>query len=140
MTDLQTISTRPDMDIHEDVIRIILTYPPLANDRHHIDVAVENGIVTLRGNTMTPINRVYLEEHVAGLPGVHGVHAQHLADDETLRLDIGRLLPAGVIANVRYGAVVLSGTLPADTTVNELGERVVVMPGVNKVVTNFDAA
>jgi hypothetical protein len=133
MTQYSTV--RPDIDIDADVVDIIVRYPPLAMDRHHIQVKVENGVVYLSGHTTTPINRRYLVDRVAVLPGVIGVNADGLYDDVNISLAAGQLIPTGVIANSHYGTVVLSGKAPTD--VDGVAMRVAQIPGVVRVVTLF---
>lgn len=136
MTD--TLIVRPDMDIDADVLDIILRYPPLVSDRHHIQVKVNDGVVALIGHTSTPINRGYLVDRVAALPGVVDVNAEALYDDANISLATGQVLPPGVIANTYYGTVVLSGKAPAD--VDTVAMRVAQIPGVVRVVTTFGEA
>jgi hypothetical protein len=131
---------RPDIDIDDDVLNIILRYPPLTNDRHHIDMWVEDGVVFLKGHTATPINRRYLLERISEIPDVVGVNADGFYDDANISLDVGQVVPPGVLANSRYGTVVLSGKLPADTDVDAIAMRVAQIPGVQRVITSFDEA
>lgn len=131
----QSSTIRPDMDIDDDVAGIIVRYPPLATDRHHIRVNVENGVVYLSGHTTTPINRRYLVDRVAALPGVVGISDEALFDDVSISLATGQAIPKGVIANSYYGTVVLSGKAPAD--VDSVAMRVAQIPGVVRVVTMF---
>lgn len=136
-TTLSTIVARPDLDIVEDVQTIIVRYPPLNNDRHKIHVTAENGVVFLSGYVSTPINRRWLVDRAAQVRGVIAVNDEALYDDETLRLDVGQVIPPGVIANVRYGVVVLTGRLPEGTTAEALAETVAAIPGVRQVITRF---
>jgi osmotically-inducible protein OsmY len=133
MTDHHSISTRSDIDIRKDVIGLIATYPPLAYDRHYIDVQVENGLVTLTGNLRTPINRTYLNAEAVKVEGVTGVNTDALFDDETIRLHTGRVLPPGVMVNVTNGVVVLSGELDG-VDVDAMGATVAAVPGVVRVL------
>lgn len=130
-------STRQDPDILEAIQTIIARYPPLTADRHRIDVTVQAGVVILNGHVKTPITRLYLVERIAELEGVRGISADSLFDDETIRLEVGRRLPDGVIANVSYGVVVLSGHLPEGTASEQVAQVAGAVPGVNKVVTHF---
>ena len=126
-----------DMDILEAVHSIIARYPPLTADRHRLRIAVRDGVVLLAGHDRTPITRLYLIDRVSELEGVRGVNADDLYDDETIRLEVGRILPDGVIANPTYGIVVLSGKLPAGTTEAAVAKRAAAGPGVVQVVTHF---
>ena len=130
-------ATRQDPDILEAIHSIIARYPPLTADRHHLRIAVQSAVVNLEGHVKTPITRLYLVERVAVLDGVHGISADGLYDDETIRLEVGRRLPDGVIANLTYGVVVLSGSVPEGMTSVEVAQLAGVVPGVDKVVTHF---
>ena len=127
--------TRPDLDLDDDVLDIIVRYPPLAADRHHINIKVENGVIFLSGHTSTAISRRYLVDRVAEIPGVVGVNTDQLYDDPTIVREVGQVLPLGVIANSRYGNVVLSGNEPPDA--DALIERVAQIPGVRRVIPAF---
>jgi osmotically-inducible protein OsmY len=131
------VSTRPDIDIDDDVLNIILHYPPLAADRHHIHIEVQDGTVSLSGHTSNPISRKYLVEKVAGIPGVIGVSADLLYDEASISLNAGQVISPGVLVNVRYGTVLLSGKVPADVDADALAMRVAEIPGVMRVVTTF---
>jgi osmotically-inducible protein OsmY len=135
MTQLSTL--RPDIDIDDDVLSIILRYPPLAADRHHLHINVVNGVVHLSGHTATTISRRYLVERVSQIPGVVGVNADMLYDDVSVSLEAGQVVPPGVIANSRYGTVVLTGTLPPDADADTVAMRVAQLPGVKRVLTAF---
>ncbi|MBL8146750.1 MAG: BON domain-containing protein [Anaerolineae bacterium] len=126
-----------DLDILEAIHSIIARYPPLTADRHRLQIAVRDGVVLLAGHDRTPITRLYLIDRVSELDGVRGINADGLYDDESIRLEIGRILPEGVIANVTYGIVVLSGKLPAGTTEAAVTKRAGAVPGVVQVVTHF---
>ncbi|MCS7071953.1 MAG: BON domain-containing protein [Anaerolinea sp.] len=131
MTDHSAPAARIDSDIVEDIHTIIVKYPPTNNDRHHIHVRVEDGVAYLSGHVQTPIHRRYLQEKVALVNGVREVNVTELHDDETIRLEVGAVVPEGTQVNVRYGVVLLSGA-PIDEAV---AERVASMPGVVRVVT-----
>lgn len=133
MTQLST--TRPDIDIEGDVIEVIVRYPPLAADRHYIRTRVENGVVYLSGNTTTSINQRYLTDRARAIPGVVDVDDSALFDDPRLVLEIGSLIPEGVIANAYYGSIVLSGREPED--VDAVALSIAQVPGVVRVVTMF---
>lgn len=136
MAEIET-SLRADLDIAEDVATIVATYPPLQADRHNLRVDVQDGVVHFSGYLMTPISRYYLVELTAEVPGVQGIQDDGLFNDEALRLEIGRVLPPGVLVHVRYGTVVLSGHRPADMTDDQLAAAVSAVPGVKRVVTSF---
>lgn len=131
------VSTRPDIDLDDDVLDIILHYPPLTADRHYITITVENGIVSLSGHTSNSISRKYLVDKVAEIPGVVGVNADGLYDDASINLEVGQVILPGVLANTRYGTVVLSGKLPPDGDAASVAMRVTEIAGVRRVVTTF---
>ena len=128
---------RTDLDIEDDVERILAHYPPLTNDRHYIVVTVQNGVVTASGHTRTTITRRYLVNALAQIPDVSQVNADNLYNDDSIRLEIARLIPVGVIANMMYGTVILTGTLPSGANEAELVAAVDNVPGVRAVRTQF---
>jgi hypothetical protein len=131
----QTQTVRTSVDILADIQRWTNTYPPFVNDRHHVEIDIHNGVVQVRGNTKSPITRTYVQEHLREVDGVQAVDVSAWHDDDTIRLALGKLLPAGVIANVEWGMVVLSGKLPADGEVEALMAQVGTIAGVRRVVT-----
>lgn len=132
-----TATTRPDMDIHEDVMALITRYPPLSADRKHIHVVVTDGIIRLTGYVRTPINRHYLLDRLTLIRGVIGIDADRLYDDSSLRIAIGRVLPQGVYANTRFGTAILAGEPPQGVDRDALIAAVRAIPGVQTVVTQF---
>jgi osmotically-inducible protein OsmY len=128
---------RTDLDIENDIERIITHYPPLTQDRHNIDVTVQNGVVTLTGHTRTGITSRYLIDAVHKVPGVVRVEADKLYSDGIVRLEIARLLPFGVIANVMYGVVILTGQKPEGVNEADLISSIASVPGVRAVRTQF---
>lgn len=132
-----SVTPRPDVDIRQDIADIIVRYPPLNAERHLIETYVQNGVVRFTGYTANNINRGYLLQHARNVPGVLNIDADDLHDQEAMRIYVGRLLPEGVQANVRYGSVVLSGR-PMDTSVDiaDVAQQVANAPGVKKVVVS----
>jgi hypothetical protein len=128
---------RTDLDIADDIERIIAHYPPLTNDRHYLDITVQYGAVTASGHTRTSITRRYLVNALGQIPDVVRVEADGLYCDDHIRLEIARLIPVGVIANVMYGTVILTGTLPEGGNEAELVALVDNVPGVRAVRTQF---
>lgn len=130
--------TRPDIDIIEDIEDIIAHYPPAMRDRRHIHISAQAGHVTLTGNVMSPNTRAVLLEKIASVAGVQSVNADRLYDDESIRLDVGRLIESGsMFARIEYGTVVLSGYVPAGKTADEYARQVAQVSGVRRVVTTF---
>ncbi len=130
--------TRPDLDIQEDIHRLMTDYPPLSHDKHRVHITVDNGLVTISGYTKAPPTRNYLVRSVSQVEGVKSVDSADLYDDETIRLDVARVAPMGVFVNVEYGALILAGGVPEGTTVEELVRQVGRVPGVHRVVTTFN--
>jgi osmotically-inducible protein OsmY len=131
-------TARPDVDIIEDIEDIIVHYPPTMRDRHYFHVTSHNGHVTIKGNVKSPITRSFLLENLPQVEGFTAVNADELYDDESIRLDVGRLIEPGIMfANISYGIVVLSGRIPPDLPVENLINEVSKIPGVRQVVTAF---
>jgi osmotically-inducible protein OsmY len=131
-------AVRPDVDIIEAIEDRIAHYPPATRDRHHIQVSSQGGLVTLKGNVKSPNTRSVLLETLPQVEGVKSVNADELYDDESIRLDVGRLIESGVMfANIEYGVVVLSGRLPSGKSAEEIVRQVAQVPGVRRVVTAF---
>lgn len=137
MSEPTIVQQRPDMDIQNDILAIIVQYPPTSADRHQIEVSVTDGQVMLKGHVKTPINRRYLINQIPAVSGVQSVDCSQLYDSETIRLEVGRRLPQGVIANVRFGTVVLTGELPENVNVEALAQSVANVPGVARVATSL---
>lgn len=126
--------TRPDIDILDAVQLWMTGYPPLVNDRNHIQVRVEAGVVILSGNIKTPITRNYLLSHIKQIASVQGVDDSALYDDETIRLNVGQVLTNGTIGQVEWGTVILVGKLPEGDVLDALVERIGKIAGVKRVV------
>ncbi len=131
---------RPDMDIEEEIHGIIAHYPPLQQDRHYFDIDVEDGIVIPHGHVKSLISRRYLLNRALTVRGVRSLNDERLYTEETIRLEAGQRIPAGVIANVSYGTVILTGTLPESASEEELARQLAAVPGVERVVTKFETS
>lgn len=134
---MNAYSTKPDTDLREAVEHAVVHYPPLVTDRHHFHIDIHDGEVTLSGHVLAPATRDYLVQTLSHIDGVSGIHAEQLYSDEKIRLAIGAEIPMGVIANVEYGVVILSGALPHGTTVEALTQKIGQIPGVARVVAAF---
>jgi osmotically-inducible protein OsmY len=137
MANVNRVTARPDIDIHNDILDLIVHYPPLNADRHHIHVEVKGGATVIHGHTRSSITRRYLLDSLGKVEGVQSVNADHFYDEETIRLDAGQVIPRGVLVNTRYGTLVLSGKLPDGTTIEQAVEAVSKIPGVERVMTEF---
>lgn len=132
-------ASRPDMDIEADVEDIIVHYPPLMNDRHHLNVHVEDGAVTVTGHTRSAITREYLVDAVNKIAGVIRANTDLLFCDDDIRRDVGHLIPEGVYANVQRGVVVLTGQPASGVNTVDLTTKLTAVPGVRAVRTQFSA-
>lgn len=135
MSEPVVISQRDDTLILDDIRHLIATYPPLTNDRPAIHVSVVNGLVTVSGHVMTTNTRRFFLSRLTSVEGVKTIDADELYDDTTIRLEVSRLIPAGVQANIRHGVVILSGEAPQD--VEGLANQILALRGVEKVVSGF---
>jgi len=133
----QMVSTRPDIDIEQDIRDFIAHYPPLSHDRHRVRVSAKDGKVTVAGYVKSRATRHYLLEHLPTIDGVRSVKDKEFFDDETIRIEAGRIVPVGVQVIVEYGAVVLAGRLPEGVREGDLAKKVNKILGVHKVVAAF---
>ncbi len=133
----QTVA-RPDVDITEDIRHFVRTYDPLKQAQHHLMYTVQDGHVTLRGHVRSMQARRVFVDNIPHIDGVTSLDASAFYDDETLRLQIGQHVPAGVIVRVNYGQVVLTGPAP-QTDIDALVQQVKQIPGVTTdcVMTRF---
>jgi osmotically-inducible protein OsmY len=113
-------NNRPASDIEEDIRDLIRSYDPLKQARPFLDFHVEDGKVTLSGHVRSMQARRVFVDNVPDIPGVKKMDDKKLYDDETLRLDIGKVLPRGVRVRVNYGAVTIAGQLPADASAEDI--------------------
>lgn len=134
MVETPSSAARPDMDIYEDIASLIMRYPPLSAERNLIEYSVDQGVVRFHGYIGNAINHKYLLSHVALVPGVRRIDDSLLFDQELMRLNIGRILPEGVIVNVRYSSVVLTGTPVSGEDIAQVAQQVANLPGVQKVI------
>lgn len=135
MSEPIVITQRDDTAILEDISHLIATYPPLANDRPAFHVSVVDGAVTVKGHLMTTNTQRYFLNRLSSIDGVKSVNADGLYADSTIRLELSRLIPPGVQANIRHGVVILSGDHPQD--IETLANQVLALNGVEKVVSGF---
>lgn len=138
MTHAQVVTRRPDIDIQADIERLPLYYPPLAKDRHNIQVEVNTGAVTVTGHVQTPNTRRYFLNVIPRVEGVVSVDGSRLYDDESIRMEVGRLMPVGVnVGRCQYGNVVLVGTPPPDVSAADLTAQAQQVAGVRQVITDL---
>lgn len=128
---------RPDVDIEEDIAELIRSYSPLKASRQYFNYKSQGGSVILDGNVRSPQARRVLVDNIPHIPGVTGLDANGLFDDETVRIGVGARLPTGVFANVHYGAVALTGRLPEGMSAQDLINSVSSVAGVRRVGAEF---
>ena len=137
MMEAHSPTARADVDIAADIDEIILHYAPLVHDRTHLRVTVSDGVATVAGYVRSLNTSDYFLQALGGVDGLQGVSTDNLHIDELLRLALGRVLPVGVIANVEYGTVVLSGRLPDGLSEADVVARAGSVPGVRRAVVAF---
>ena len=137
MSEASVTQSRPDIDILANIRHIEHGYPPLVNDRHQVNFEVTEGVVTVSGYTKTTPTHNYTLNRIADIDGVKEVVAHNFFNDETIRLDVGRTIPFGVVLSVEYGTVILAGKLPDGTTVEDVVREVGLVNGVRRVITEF---
>lgn len=134
---MQSDAARSDAAIEDDIHDIIVNYPPLSHGRHHIDVVVEDGHVTITGHVKTDPTELFLKKTVQQVPGVKSLNADELYSDSGVRLDVAKKIPYGVYVQVEYGSIVLTGKLPEGMKEDDLVKKVRDVPGVHRVITKL---
>jgi osmotically-inducible protein OsmY len=138
MAETQLLNPHPDIDIETDIqTQILHKYPPLLNDRHHVNIDVSDGKVTISGHVKVPMTRRYVLSKLERIPGVTAIDASELYDDETIRLQAGKMIPSGVLVTSNYGTVILAGK-PGNVSPGEMARRLGQIPGVKQVITSFN--
>lgn len=132
-----TIITRPDEDILDDIHSLFTTYPPLQHDRHAIFVQVERGVVTLAGHIKAMPTYRYLQANLPKVKGIRVINADNLFEDETIRREVGKVIPVGMQVRVEYGVVILTGKLPEGATVEDVVQQVASVKGIKRILTTF---
>lgn len=134
MAEAETVT---DTDLEEAIHQIFVGYSPIMHDRHRVHIEVKDGHVALKGHVKSPVTRDFLVKNVPLVEGVRSVDASALYDDEAIRREAGQVVPPGVFVTVEYGAVVLSGKLPENMTLETLVAQVGQVSGVHRVLTNM---
>jgi osmotically-inducible protein OsmY len=138
MIETQFAIERTDLDILSDIKHFISQYPPLIQDRRAINLDVKNGHVTVTGHVQTPNTWRYFLDMIPEVEGVRSVEAEGFYVDENIRLEIGKVLPVGVlVAKIQYGVVILAGSLPTGSSAESVVKSVGQIPGVVQVIPNF---
>ncbi len=123
---------RPDMDIEEDINASLRDFSPLKATRSFFKIQSTSGSVKISGNVGSPQARLMLLHYVLKTSGVSNVDMSTLYDDEQLRLNIGGMVPDGILVSVHFGSVVLNSRLPGNH--QETLRRVRSAAGIRKVV------
>jgi osmotically-inducible protein OsmY len=123
-----------DEVIAQEIRDYIRSYDPLKASRDKLNVAVMNGVVRLSGYVETKRVRRFLMDYIPDLPGVLAIDDTLLYDDESLMLEVGKILPWGVRIRVDHGMVSLIGTLPNTVTAQDLILDISEIPGVDEVI------
>jgi osmotically-inducible protein OsmY len=137
---MASTGSRPDVDIEEEIGQLIRSFSPLKASRGYFAFRSVNGHVTLDGNVRNPQARRVLLENVPRIQGVEHVDHSKLYDDEMIRFAVGQLLPPGTFASVQYGAVALTGRLPAGASAETITKAIEKIPGVRRVGAEFGQA
>lgn len=132
-----SIEVRPDVDIEDDIHRLIGTFAPLKASRSYFYFKSENGKITLHGNVRSPQAKRVLLDNVPRVAGVVSHEASDLFDDEEVKFRVAQLMPPGVFANVHYGAVTLTGTLPEGAKAEAIAKEIGNIPGVRRVALDL---
>lgn len=135
MSEVIVKSAPADVDLLESIRSLMSKYPPLVSDRPAIQVTVHDGVATITGHTQTANTRRYFLNQLGSIDGLKGVNADALFDDTSIRLEVSRLIPAGVQAIIKHGVVILAGEPPADLNIEALANQILQLPGVAKVVS-----
>lgn len=131
------VKTRADEDILDDIHDLFTTYPPLQHDRHAIEIRVERGVVTVAGHIKAMPTYEYLAFNLPKVKGIQHINADNLYEDETIRREVGKVIPLGIQVRIEYGAVILTGTLSSDMTVEDVVNKVAGVRGVGRIITMF---
>ncbi len=119
--------------------KVLHSYPPLSHDRHRVEIAVDDGVLTVSGYVKALPTYNYALNNLKAVAGLRGFNADNFHCDEVIRRDVGQAIPIGVQVNVEYGAVILAGRLPEDTDVEQIVRKVALVPGVHRVLTSFSS-
>ena len=129
---------RPAVDIEEDIREFIRSYDPVKQAVHHFSYTVDDdGHVVLTGNVRSVQARRVLVDNIPDIPGVISLDNRAFFDDETLRLEVGKLLPRGVMTRVNFGHATLYGMMPEGANLDDVMAAVKNHPGIHGVDTQF---
>jgi hypothetical protein len=130
------VQTRPDMDIEDDISASLRDFSPLKAARFFFQIRSTKGNIKVRGNTGSPQAKQVLLEYIRKTRGVLNVDMSDLHDDESIQLNLGSMLPEGILVKVQFGSVVLISKLPEGN--QEILQRVRTFAGVRRVVMSYN--
>lgn len=130
-------TSRPIVDILADADKIAKQYPPMVQDRPHVQIEVEGDTLRISGHTRTSVTHRYITYRLGTIDGINAVEASGLYSDDRLRLAVGEKLPAGVFVQMLYGTAILSGSAPADISTDSLIAEVKTIPGIRDVAVQW---
>ena len=136
---MEPTANRPDVDIEEEIDLLVNSFSPLKASRGYFTYASVNGHVKVQGNVRSPQARRVLLDNIPHIQGIVDCDSTELYDDEMIRFSVGELLPPGVLASVHYGAVALTGTLPAGASADTIVKAIEDLAGVRRVGARFEA-
>jgi len=131
-----------DLEIH-DLIAAALDRVTIINESDpRLDVVVEEGVVSIRGNVLTDTIRDAVMYTAARVPGVKKVIDRVISDTEIEMTMAGKLAAEPVIkaswinltASSYLGIVTLSGKVDSDAAKEAAGRIAGEMPGVSEVI------
>jgi len=134
---METTERRPDVDIEEEIELLSRSFAPLKASRGYFKAQSVNGHIKVHGNVRTPQARRVLLDNIPHIRGVVDCDGDELYDDQMIFFAVGQLLPPGVLANVHYGAVALTGSLPDGVNSDTIVNAVKAVPGVRRVGIDF---
>ena len=123
------------MDIEDDINAVLRNFSPLKAARRFFKVQATDGNVKVSGNSGSPQAKHVLLDYIKKTSGVINVDMSTLYDDENIRLNIGGVVPEGILVNVQFGSVVLDSKLPDGN--QETLRRVRSVAGIRKVVMSY---
>lgn len=143
----QLVHYYPDSAIADELHRLItedLAMP--TDDKLHIKIDAEDGVVTLSGNVRVHTTRDYVGAVAAATPGVVSVNNQ-LHVDFDVEAAVGQALStsgAATSGNVyvrsNLGEVLIDGFASSDRAAEDIGRAVARVPGVRKAVNRLRVA
>jgi len=137
MAETQEKQSRSDLYIKHDIDHLETSYPPLVNDRHQVEITINEGVITVSGYVKSYPTVEYILSQFPKVEGVTSVNSDDLYVDESIRREAGKVIAPGVSINVEYGSVIISGLLTEGFDSELLVKQVSSVEGVRRIVTSF---